>query len=159
MIDLNRLYNKDVDKLDITNKYTIPEELIVDERIKELSEIDVDGYIKLETNNDLEDELYVSCNISGTMKLLDSISLDLIDYDFSIEYDDFLEENFKNNENSLDIFEFLWENIELEVPIKFTKVENYDKFSNKDWKLIDEGSRETSKNNPFKELLDDYKEE
>ena len=93
------------------------------------------------------------------MKLLDSISLDLIDYDFSIEYDDFLEENFKNNENSLDIFEFLWENIELEVPIKFTKVENYDKFSNKDWKLIDEGSRETNKNNPFKELLEDYKEE
>ena len=97
MIDLNRLYNKDLDKLDITNKYTIPKELIVDERIKELSEINVEGYIKLETNNDLEDELYVSCNISGTMKLLDSIDLNLIDYDFSIEYDDFLEENFKNN--------------------------------------------------------------
>ena len=43
MIDLNRLYNKDVDKLDITNKYTIPEELIVDERIKGLSEIDVEA--------------------------------------------------------------------------------------------------------------------
>ena len=138
MIDLNRLYNKDVDKLDITNKYTIPEELIVDERIKELSEIDVDGYIKLETNNDLEDELYVSCNISGTMKLLDSISLDLIDYDFSIEYDDFLEENFKNNENSLDIFEFLWENIELEVPIKLTNVNDYSNYQGKDWQLISE---------------------
>ena len=138
MIDLNRLYNKDVDKLDITNKYTIPEELIVDERIKELSEIDVDGYIKLETNNDLEDELYVSCNISGTMKLLDSISLDLIDYDFSIEYDDFLEENFKNNENSLDIFEFLWENIELEVPIKLTNVSDYSKYQGNDWQLISE---------------------
>ena len=97
MIDLNRLYNKDVDKLDITNKYTIPKELIVDERIKELSEKNVEGYIKLETDNDLEDELYVSCNISGTMKLLDSIDLNLIDYDFSIDYDDFLEENFKNN--------------------------------------------------------------
>ena len=138
MIDLNRLYNKDVDKLDITNKYTIPEELIVDERIKELSEIDVEGYIKLETNNDLEDELYVNCNISGTMKLLDSIDLNLIDYDFSIEYDDFLEENFKNNENSLDIFEFLWENIELEVPIKLTNINDYSKYQGKDWQLISE---------------------
>ena len=44
-------------------------------------------------------------------------------YEFNIEYDDYLEEIYQNNQNKLDIFAFLWENIELEVPIRYTESE------------------------------------
>ena len=54
------------------------------------------------------------------------------------DYDDFIDEKYKNNENRLDIFEFLWENIELEVPIKLTNVNDYSNYQGKDWQLISE---------------------
>ena len=43
-----------------------------------------------------------------------------------------------NNENRLDIFAFLWENIELEIPIRYTEEENLNNYSGKNWKLISE---------------------
>ena len=54
----------------------------------------------------------------------DSLTLDIVPYEFNIEYDDYLEEIYQNNQNKLDIFPFLWENIELEVPIRYTLKEN-----------------------------------
>jgi uncharacterized metal-binding protein YceD (DUF177 family) len=95
--------------------------------------------------------------------LEDSISLKEIPYDFSIDYDDYLEENLKNNENRLDIFPFLWENIELEVPIKYTKEKDLEKFHGNNWRVVSEEEIESrepiNENNPFKQLLDDYKKE
>ena len=86
------------------------------------------------------DELveYIKCNISGEMIIADSISLEPIEYPFFIEYDDIIEENCKKSENTLDIFQFLWENIVLEVPLQFTKVEDLSKFHGDGWKLISE---------------------
>ena len=138
MIDLNTLYNRNIDKLDITNEYEIPSNIITDTRIKSLDKVQVKGYIKLEPTDEVEDDLYLKCTISGTMHIEDSISLEDIPYEYNIEYDDFIDEKYKNNENRLDIFEFLWENIELEVPIKLTNVEDYSKYQGKDWQLISE---------------------
>ena len=76
----------------------------------------------------------------------------------NILYDDILEENCKKNENTLDIFQFLWENIVLEIPLQFTKVKDLSKFHGDGWKLIREEELITS-NNPFADLLKDFKEE
>jgi len=154
-IDLSLLHSQTIKDIDITNKYSIPTEYFKSyDEIISINDIDVIGKIYMnEENYD-----HVKCEISGEMILKDSISLEPINYPFSIEYDDILEENCKKNENTLDIFSFLWENIVLEIPLQFTKVTDLSKFHGDGWKLISE-EENTIKNNPFNDLLKDFKEE
>ena len=58
----------------------------------------------------------------------------------------------------LDIFQFLWENIVLEIPLQFTKVKDLSKFHGDGWKLVSEDEL-TTRNNPFSDLLKDFEEE
>ena len=44
----------------------------------------------MDENNYLDD--YLECNIKGTIKVKDSISLEPLDLDIDIEYNDFIEE-------------------------------------------------------------------
>ena len=106
-------------------------------------------------DNDSEDNLYADVAISGNMVLADDISLEEVLYPFSIEYNDILDENLKNNQNTLDLFEFLWENIVLEVPLKFTKVTNLSEFHGDGWKLVSE-EENSLEHNPFSELLENF---
>ena len=92
------------------------------------------------------------------MEIPDSISLEKVCYPFCIEYDDIISESCKKNENILDIFQFLWENIVLEVPLQFTKVDDLSKFHGDGWKLISEDELST-RNNPFSDLLKDFDKE
>ncbi|MCI6107424.1 MAG: hypothetical protein PUE33_03020 [bacterium] len=159
-IDLTALHSHVVDKVDITNIYTIPEDYFGTTGVKKLEDIKVDGYVYLSpSEDDIEEEVdSINCKIEGNMIIEDSISLEPVQYPFSINYDDIIEENCKKNENTLDIFSFLWENIVLEVPLQFTKVEDFSKFRGDGWKLVSENEL-TENNNPFSELLDKMKEE
>ena len=159
-IDLTALHSHVVDKVDITNIYTIPEDYFGTTGVKKLEEIKVDGYVYLSpSEEDIEEEVdSINCKIEGNMIIEDSISLEPVQYPFSINYDDIIEENCKKNENTLDIFSFLWDNIVLEVPLQFTKVEDFSKFRGDGWKLVSENEL-TENNNPFSELLDKMKEE
>ncbi len=132
-IDLSLLYSNATDEIDISNVYSIPKKYITNSDVLALDNIEVKGIITKE-----EDELYVKMQINGVMLLKDSISLEPVEYPFSLEYDDFLEENYKNYENTLDIFQFLWENIVLEVPLQFTKVKDFSEYKGDGWKLISE---------------------
>ena len=76
----------------------------------------------------------------------------------NLEYDDIIDENCKKRENILDIFQFLWENIVLEVPLQFTKVDDLSKFHGDGWRLIDEDELNKS-NNPFSDLLKEFDKE
>lgn len=157
-IDLSLLHSNTISEIDISNIYNIPKIYFENSDALALDNIKVQGKIyqkETEVNTYLD---YVDAHIEGTMKLQDSISLEPIDYPFSIIYNDILEENCKKNENTLDIFQFLWENIVLEVPLQFTKVADLSKFHGDGWKLISEEDLIT-KNNPFSELLEDKKEE
>ena len=159
-IDLTALHSHVVDKVDITNIYTIPEDYFGTTGVKKLEDIKVDGYVYLSpSEDDIEEEVdSINCKIEGNMIIEDSISLEPVQYPFSINYDDIIEENCKKNENTLDIFSFLWKNIVLEVPLQFTKVEDFSKFRGDGWKLVSENEL-TENNNPFSELLDKMKEE
>ena len=159
-IDLSLLESGTIDSIDITNNYIIPKEYYENTGILELKDLNVEGNIYRSVSEDDIEQLqdYIKCTIKGSMIIEDSISLEPVDYPFSMEYDDILEENCKKNENTLDIFQFLWENIVLEIPLRFTKVKDLSKFHGDGWKLIDEEERKTS-NNPFSDLLKDFKEE
>ena len=112
-IDLSLLHSGTVPEVDITNTYTLTKEYYENTGVLELKDIKVEGKIyRGAAEDDIDDfQDYVNCKISGTMIIEDSISLDPVEYPFSTEYDDILEENCKKNENTLDIFQFLWENI------------------------------------------------
>ncbi len=159
-IDLTPLHSHTVEEIDITNTYSIPSEFFGTTGVKKLDNIEVEGYVYLSpSEDDIKEEIdAINCKIKGNMLIEDSISLEPVEYPFSIEYDDIIEENCKKNENTLDIFSFLWENIVLEVPLQFTKVQDFSKFKGDGWKLVSENEL-TENNNPFSELLDNMKEE
>ena len=159
-IDFSLLVSGTKDEIDITNTYTIPKEYFENTEVLELKDIKVEGKIYQGVGEDDPDELveYIKCSISGEMIIEDSISLEPIEYPFFIEYDDIIEENCKKNENMLDIFQFLWENIVLEIPLQFTKVKDLSKFHGDGWKLISEEELKAS-HNPFSDLLKDFEEE
>ena len=146
MIDLTSLYSGVVDSLSVNGTYEIPKERIVDSRIIELSEISVKGNIIKDI-----DDYKINMNIKGEMTINDSVTLEEVKYPFNIDFEDNLDDFIENNENSLDIIEILWQNIVLEVPLRFTLVEDYSKINGDGWKLVSE--EDLVKNNPFKNLL------
>ena len=154
MIDYSLLFQNNLDSIDIGGTYELPSTYYENSDVLGLSPVQVTGNISL------DDEGYekINCVIKGDLYLADSISLEKVTYPYEIEYNDQIEENCKNGENLLDIFLFLWENILLEVPLQFTKVEDLSKFHGDGWKLISEEEHNSS-NNPFSELLKDYEEE
>lgn len=153
-IDLGPLYRRSVLSLDISGNYNIPNSYYENSDVIRLDNVSVDGVIDL----DEDDNLHINCHIKGELIIPDSISLEEVNYPYEIEYDDIIEENCKNHENVLDIFQFLWENIVLEVPLQFTKVKDLSKFHGDGWKLVSEEDIIKS-NNPFSELLKDYDKE
>ena len=157
-LDLGSLHRGEEATISIDGVYTLPEDFYQNTDIIRLSDLKVEGHIEQKENEDFELEDYAVCSITGEMILPDSISLEEVEYPFSISYDDFLPENCIKNENLLDIFTFLWENTVLEVPLQFTKVRDLSKFHGDGWRLIREEDRELE-NNPFHELLKDFEEE
>lgn len=160
-IDLSLLHSQTVKEIKIDGTYTIPKEYYQDPSILKMENILVTGRVYMGASIDDPDELtdYIDVKIEGNIVLEDSISLEEVDYPISIEYNDILEENCKKSENTLDIFQVLWENIVLEIPLRFTKVDDLSKFHGDGWRLISEDELQKISNNPFSELLKDYKEE
>jgi len=152
-IDLSLLHSGVVPSIDITGSYDILKEYYENSDIVLLKPVIVTGSIKEEEGEDV-----INCKIEGSMILHDSISLEEVEYPFSIEYDDIIEENCKKSENLLDILLFLWENIVLEVPLQFTKVSDLSKFHGDGWRLISEDEH-FHQNRPFSDLLKNYDKE
>ena len=61
--------------------------------------------------------------------------------------------NLKIVQNTLDITEFLWQNILVEIPLKVVSEKNQNlKLEGNGWRLITEEDLEHSNNSPFSEL-------
>lgn len=143
-----------VKKISIKDKVEIPKDFYTNTEIKDLKEIQIDGTIY----KDSAGIITLEAILSGIMVLEDSINLELIDYQFSCDIDEKIEDFDENYTKPLDITEILWQNIVLEVPLKFTRVESFDEYQGDGWKLISEESVNTI-NNPFNELKDMIGEE
>lgn len=154
-IDLTPINRKNKEKIDITNTYKIDDSYFADSSVKDIKDLSLTGEIYIVPGEDIkEEETYIKASVNATLILEDSISLEPVDYKISFEYDDVIEENWKKDENTLDIFQFLWENIVLEIPLHFTKVNDLSKFHGDGWRLISEEELKNS-NNPFSDLLKD----
>lgn len=149
-IELDKLNSNDIsikEKIVFSNEYTHTD-------IKRLDDVFVEGII---SKDDYED-IHINLSVSGKMLIEDSISLEDVLYAFTCEIDEILEENEKNNSKTIDITDILWQNIILEVPLRYTEVIDYSKFQGDGWKLVSEEERRIS-NNPFKALIDNKEKE
>ena len=157
-IDLNKL---NVSDIIIDESLTIDPELYKNTSIKELKPVKLSGKIFY----NVSDEIELDIDAEGVMILEDSITLDPIDYPYSIHINEIIsseneeiKEYYQNSKNTLDIMPILWQNIVLEVPISITK-EKDAHLSGEGWELnnnkednIDPRLAELSK------LLDEGKE-
>jgi len=153
-LDLTKINSGLVSSLDISNDIQISKDLYQNSSIIELKNLVLQGKVFKDSTGIIT----LQATMSGIMVLEDSISLEAIDYEFSCEIDEELQESFEKLENSLDITDILWQNIMLEVPLRLSRVENFDEYQGDGWKLVDEDSIKST-NNPFKELKDMMGEE
>jgi len=136
IFNLNELNIKD----EIVFKENVYKNDKLDSRIHNLENSVVEGKIY----NDASNEIILDCKFSGTMFIEDSISLEIVPYEFEINIEEKIEdliENYqdcyKSRQNALDLIEVLWQNIVLEVPISFTKVKDA-KLKGNGWELQSE---------------------
>ena len=93
------------------------------------------------------------------MKLKDSVSLEPVLYPFSFKISENVSEKLENDQFTLDIISILWENIVLEIPIRYSEVTNYDEYTGDGWRVISEDDVKDNTNNPFKDLLKEIEKE
>ena len=129
MIDLSKLNYLDEIRIDEIVKYN--DNSFNSSLIKRLFNVHVTGIIYL---NELE-EYMANLDVTGEMEILDTITLEPRRLHFSFGIDDNIPENCINNKNTLDIHEFLWQNIVLEVPIRYTESDAHD-LKGDNWQLL-----------------------
>jgi len=140
-IDITKLFNGILDKIDIHETYNFSDEDINNAGMLNLSEVKIDGYVDLEG-----DFIGLNLTVKGIMVLPCNITLKPVDYAFSIKIDeiideneDFLAQNKKFNQNTIDILPIIWENIVMEIPMRIVSDEALDiKLEGQGWKLISE---------------------
>lgn len=142
MIDLTCLINYSKEKIVLDSEIKLDLSKYHDEDIKDLSPLNIKGSIDRS-----EDDITINVSCEGKMLISDSISLDDVWYPFSFEIDENIEEFVQKGENYLDFDEVLWQNVVLEVPLRYTLVENYNGYNGDGWKLVSE--EELNINNPF----------
>ena len=136
-IDLTKLNY--LEEIDIDENVCFPADVYCNSEIDELKNVQVSGNIVL----DEEDNYFIDLNLTGTMMLHDSITYDLVPYEFTVK----IEETLEKTEKTLDLISFLWHYIVLEVPLRFTI--NEGKYpQGKNFRIISE-EEYSRKNNPF----------
>lgn len=151
-IDITKLKSNLEEYTLIDLNYSFSKEQLENTNIIELNDLTVKGYITKNIDN-----FHLKVNINGTMVLPCSISLKPTNYPFNIEIDEDFEEtlqkNLKNVENSIDIFQIIWENILMEIPLKVINEDLSDvKTEGEGWKFITD---KEEKVNPALEKLKD----
>ena len=135
-IDLN--YLNRFSKLEVEENIILDNKYLENSEIRELKNVKVSGLISI----DYEDNLIMDISINGTMVLPCAYTLKDVDYNFETEFEENIgkfEKIYKNNKNTLEISDILWENIVLEIPIRVVSDEIEPSNTSGDgWELISE---------------------
>ena len=145
-IDITRLVSGVDKNIPLDIKYSFNKEELQGTDLIELNDVSIKGEITKNNRN----ELLINCEVSGVMVLPCSITLEPVNYPFSVIIDGNLEEmleeineNSQKIENSIDIFPIIWENVLMEIPMKVVseKAKNL-KLEGDGWKLITDDKKE-----------------
>ena len=155
-MNIKDLLDSKVNNISIDEEFTIPKEDYANTEIIDLEKVKVEGNLTYPDVNDLL--LDIEC--SGTMKLNDSVSLESVNYPFSFKISENVAEFLEKDQFTLDIISILWENIVLEIPIRYSEVTDYKDLTGDGWRVISEDDvKDTNTNNPFKDLLNEIEKE
>ena len=148
-MDLKNLLEGKVSQLEIEQEFIIPEDLYKNTSILALDKVKVKGSLTYPT----DDNLFLDIAVSSVMTLEDSVDLRSVKYPFTFNLAENVYEKLENDQFTLDIIAILWENIVLEIPIRYSEVTDYKNLTGDGWKVISEDEQVNNTNNPFKELL------
>lgn len=153
MFDISKLKNNTETTLEINEEIEFDSEKLKNTEIQRLENIKAKGTITR-----IDNEIYhITLNITGNMILLCARSLEEVNYPLNIFIDKNIKEEANDEENqlilqnSLDIFEIVWENIVLEVPLRVIKEDAVFISEGDGWGLKDENEKEFN-NSPLSEL-------
>lgn len=120
-IDLRRLINNVDEKIILDDFIEFDESYLENCDIKQLNNVRYVGSIR----KNLDDVYTLNLNVTGSMIIPCSLSLEDTNYDFNIYINEILtyneskdEEYIKIMKNSIDIIPIIWQNIVMEIPIK-----------------------------------------
>lgn len=148
-IDLTNILANIVSAININEQVIIDNEILKTSSIRRLDNTMFKGRIF----KDYEDNLVLEGNITGTMVLPDDITLKDVNYEFKSEIFEYIEEVFTIDKNSIDISDYLWQNILVEVPLKVRSDEDDNITLKGDgWRLITEEELNNRSNRPFSDL-------
>lgn len=144
--DLNSLNTKQ--KIIIDTIVNFPKEDLEKAGILDMDEVSVKGEI---TNN--REENILNLTIKGKMILPCNLTLEPVDYPFSLEIEENLDEIIENSQKTIDILPIIWENILMEIPMRVVspKAKNM-KTKGEGWELITDSKKQA--NNSLAKLKD-----
>ena len=146
-IDITKLLNSYIYEQEVNGLIEIPQNLISSSLITELKNIQIDGELFL----DEDDNLNLTGKLTGTMILRDDITLEPVEYNFDTN----LEEILEKKQNILDITDILWQNILVEIPSKVRSTDEDINLEGDGWRVISEerfNQERNKSNNPFANL-------
>ena len=157
-IDLSKLIYNNAYKLPVEGEIIIPDDMLVNTDIRRISPVKVIGYVY---NN--EEELELSITIKGTMVLPCARTLKAIRISINIEINDVIGQNSDNsleiNQNTLDIFPIVWQNILVDVPLRVLAPDAEEESIEGDgWRLITEDDKKEEIDPRLSKLKDYFKE-
>lgn len=149
-IDITKLRSGIEDYITINETYTFSKEELKNSGILELNNIKINGEI---TKNSLDD-YNINIIVEGIMVLPCSVTLKPVNYDFNINIEGNLiemlsefNENYENNQKTIDIFPIIWENILMEIPTRIVSDDISDvKTRGEGWELITEDKNPVNPN-------------
>ena len=159
-IDLTKLVTNMEEEIIINDSFELDKELFSKTSIRDLKDVKFEGTITKLCDGNYE----IEGKISGIMVLPDDITLEDVNYPFASNVSEKFNETGKNEENNLeiihnrlDIQEFLWQNILVEIPLKVVNEKNKDITLKGDgWRFISEEELQKEKKSPFNEIADKF---
>lgn len=133
LIDISSILNGSSISTTFEGTVTFKEEDVSKIDVRSIENCTVKG-----TVTKMEDDVYsLNYTLHGTMILSDALTLEELPYKFKIsdENDYEIGNYLKISENLLDIYEVLWENVVLEVPLRVVKDETHKELEGDGWSL------------------------
>lgn len=133
LIDISSILNGSSISTTFEGTVTFKEEDISKIDVRSIENCTVKGIV-----TKMEDDVYsLNYTLHGTMILSDALTLEELPYKFKIsdENDYEIGNYLKISENLLDIYEVLWENVVLEVPLRVVKDETHKELEGDGWSL------------------------
>lgn len=159
-IDLTKLMTNQVEYIDIDESIDIEDEYLKETSIRKLKDVKFEGTITKLYDGDYE----IDGKLYGKMILPDDITLEDVEVNFDTDIEEkfnIINNQYDNNlkiiKNILDIKEFLWQNILVEIPMKVVNEQNKNiTLEGNGWRLITEEELKDGNKSPFSELKEKF---